>query len=623
MLYKALRVMVWLSMLLPLFATPAFAASRGGGVLAAGEGNDFATLALRDPWDMDAFTDISTGFDGNNFHITNFSTSNGVFSGKSTTGAASFYVLHPGYLPGMRTGKIGYLYPIDPAQYSCVSIASYVPADSSPRYQWVSWVEDMALNQGGYTYGMRLDTGRWKLYQYDLSTWPHVQGKAWTAQNWQGLRVVVTDQKNANFQVDWVRLTDCTPVYVTLSGLSAGQTYDVWIAHGSPARQILVAEGISPDGSGNYQLDVQGIEPDTYTYYVKQGSSVVQQNTLTIHPRPLPDFTHPSPFSGDEYSTLAGNAWDMSASDDIVAVYCAQWSISGGVLGVDTKPSSQQPSECVGAGAHEADPRVYLNTPVPEDISAYRYLSFRHYIGGSWQLPAEGMVVRWIWRTEHPTKPGEFCEYVSSEVVLDVNWQTYWADLYDAFNGTPVETGGSVNGVSTCPKNVPWQNQHNAVLYFRIDPNENITSGTFHQEFDWIALRKMDSVTRGSPFDIQMSLNVDPTSLVSMKIYYTTNPSSPTQHLAQGQFLVGAPQNPLHALFAFDAASPQGLFTLFLPLVMHNYKPPPYLPPVQNEVRYRWDTTGVAAGAYYICTVSNDGYNQSTYCSETPVVVNP
>ncbi len=592
-----------------------------GAFLVSGEGHDFATQELRDPWDMDSFYDVSLGFDGTLFNIASFSVSGGVFSGQSGNGPASFYVLHPGYLPGMRGGKIGYLHPLNPVQYSCLSIASYVPVDTSPRYQWVSWVEDLNLTQGGYTYGMQLDTGRWRLYQYDLQTWPYQQGKSWTTQDWLGLRVVVTNQQNANFQVDWVRLTDCTPVYVTLSGLTLGQTYDIWLGHGSPERQILVAEGISPDGSGAYSLDVQGVEPDTYTYYVKQNSTVIQQGTLTVQAEPRPTFTRPSPFTGDDYSTSAGNAWDMQASDDIVAVYCAQWNVTGGVFSIDTKPASQLPSECVGAGAYEADPRVYLNTPSAEDISAYRYLSFRHKIDGTWQQPAEGMVVRWIWRVEHPTIPGEFCEYVSREVPLDVGWQTYWVDLYDAWNGLPVETGGSVNGVSTCPKNVPWAAQHNAVLYFRIDPNENITNGIFHQEFDWIALTKMDSVRQGSPFDVQMSLNKSPSSLTSVQMYYTTALSDPMQNAALGSFLQGVPDVTPQSMAGGQKV--QGAFTLYLPLAMRNYQPPPYLPPVTNEIRFRWDTSGVPAGTYYICAVLDDNYNQSTFCSETPVVVTP
>ena len=111
-------------------------AREAGSVLEVAEGNDFTSLELGNPWNMDSFTDISQCFNGDLFHITNFSVSNGVFSGQSTNAEASFYVLHPGYLPGMRSGTIGYLHPIDPNKYSCAYVASYVPPDSSPRYYW-------------------------------------------------------------------------------------------------------------------------------------------------------------------------------------------------------------------------------------------------------------------------------------------------------------------------------------------------------------------------------------------------------------------------------------------------------------------------------------------------------
>ncbi len=580
------------------------------GIIEAPEGNDFATIELGNPWDMDSITDISRGFNGDLFHIRNFFVSNGVFSGQSTDSYASFYVLHPGYLPGMRSGTIGFLHPINPNKYSCVYVASYVPQASAIHYHWFSWVKDMHLTEGGgYTYGMRLNTNRWMLYSYNLATWPHEADEEWTLRQWQGLRLIVTDQTWTNFQVDWVRLTDCNPVLVTIAGLTFGNQYDLWIGHGNPERQILAASGISPDNNGRLHFDVQGIEPDIYTYYVKQGNNIVKQGKLIIHAKPVPEFVSPSPITGEEYSEWAGNSWDLSAPNDIAAVYCAEWNFDAGVLNVYTRPGSQQPKKCKGLGdAKEADPKIYLNSPRSVDISTYRYLAFRQYIGGPWQLPAKGMVVRWIWRTVNPNDPSKYCEYVSPEVVLDVGWRTYWTELYDTFNGLPVETGGT-----SCPQNIHWKDQHNALLYFRIDPNENITNETFHQKFDWIGLYKMDSVEKGHYYYVRISLNKRPETLVNMHLYYTDNLSNPKKYSAQGEFTAGLSQ---YSSVSSDLENPpQAIYRLFVPMVFSDFITVP------NLITFRWNTASVAPGIYYICTESHDGFNQSLYCSKAPVVV--
>jgi len=67
---------------------------------AVSEGKDFATLVLRDPWDMSEDTDISQyiNSDGQYNQLQNIQVTNGIFSSKSTTDRfnAKFYLLFPG-----------------------------------------------------------------------------------------------------------------------------------------------------------------------------------------------------------------------------------------------------------------------------------------------------------------------------------------------------------------------------------------------------------------------------------------------------------------------------------------------------------------------------------------------
>ena len=592
------------------------------------EGRDFATRELHLPWDMDVFSDVSKGInhaeseDYTNY-ITNITVEDGVFSGVASGIYSEFYVLHPGTENGLYLPGTGVLTPIDSSRYSCIYVAMKVDISESEKYYWnVGWVEDNTLDWGGgrsgKTYGNAIANNQWVLYQMDLNTHPYISGDAWSSlPYWQGFRITpILQRAGTSFHVDWVRLTDCAPVDVSLSGLSAGQTYDIFLGHGSTEeRQILVASGVAADDSGNLSLDVQGVEADTYTYYVKQNNTTVQQGTLTIEPAPIPTFTSPSPFSGADYSTTWGNPWDMSSSDDIVAVYCASWNVKDGSFDVDTLPASQLPPECVGSGAHEADPRVYLNTPAAVDISSYRYLSFKHSINGDWPRPEDGMIVRWMWRVPHPTQPGKFCVYVSRSVALDVGLHTYWVDLYNPRNTIPEETSGNASG---CPVNVAWKNQHSPIQYFRMDPNENITSFTFHQQFDWIKLTKVPEVYQGVPFPIQVSLSKDPALLRSATFYYTTDLNDPTQHPVQIASTAAEPADSPPAPAGGDAA-----FQVYLPLVTNRYATPVVPPAVENEILIYWDTSSVPSGEYYICLASDDGYNQTTICSDAPVKVIP
>jgi len=577
------------------------------------EGNDFATLELRDPWDMDSFSDISQGFNtfGTSHNFYNFKIENGVFSGITGSISSSYYVLYPGDFYGVHIEKTGYLQPIDSSKYKCFYIAQYV--DPSPTsYQVVSWVKDMSLSSGGFAGGMEVDSGNWRLNSYNLSNQLQA-GINWSTSDWMGLYLTPTNQANKYFAVDWVRLTDCTEVNHTLTNLPSDSD-SLWFDTGS--HEILVAGLLSQKIiNGQFTLDVQGFQPGTYAINVKNASGkTVQQSSLTIQPAPIPTFVNPSPIIGDDYATLAGNPWDMQDNQDVIDADCTSYAIINGILDLYTLPASSQPRYCIGSGADEADPKIYLNTPTADDITQYRYLSFRHNIDGPWAQPAKGMIVRWIW--EMSGLASKDCKYVSQEIALDVGWKTYWVDLYDIWNGSPVEVGGL--NASSCPWPVQWKTQPGSLSQFRLDPDENITSSIMHQEFDWIRLTKVPSVMKGLPFPIQVSMNKSPDAIRSITFYYTADVSQLTQNLANGSFVNSKLNQTDLVMTQVETANP-----IFLPMALNKYTPPVELPPVENEIQFLWDTASVPPGEYFICAVTSDGYNQTTFCSQSPVQVLP
>jgi hypothetical protein len=615
---NAFRVIYFLLIAGFLLTNPSTAASQGIDqpevTYTVGEGNDFATRVLGDPWDMQQFTDVSQWLNHTTnpaWDLANIQVYSGVFSALTLGNYSEFFPLFPGYEPGMNEGKIGALHPISSSQYSCLYLAMYSSWPTSDyNYFTIFWAPDRQMWQWvdpAYTWGIEgannLIKNQWRLYQVDLAHPDYLNGEPWTyLSQWQALRITPSLQPDTQFYIDWVRLTDCQPVWVELTGLPAG-AYNLWVGWGSPERQILAVSGFSPDGSGHYAWDVQGLEPGTYTYYVKDLSGgLVQQGQLTIKPTPIVRFTTPSQYSGQDYATSNGNAWDIDPTDTPV-IDCASWAFINGVLLLDTLPPEYLPDGCRGLSPHyESDPRIFLNTPDHGNLSAYRYLSFSARMDGSLSLPEQGMIVRLFWRLDRPGYLGEDCWYTSRAIPLEIGWHGYYADLYDPRNGYPEEVSPS-----NCPM-VSWLDQASVgpLVDMRWDPNENITHSTFHQEFDWIRLTQVEQVHQGQPLDVRYLVNIPLSELSFLDIYYTTDINQPTQHPA---LRYTAPQ----------LDGPYFTYIPLQPLIGATYDRFRHTLPADGV--YMWDTSSVSPGIYYLCAIAGDGYTYSPYCSPAPVQV--
>jgi len=573
------------------------------------EGNDFATEVMRDPWDMSEFSDISQWLNrtGPENYLLDIQVENGLFSARSASGGSYFFILYGGYPPGVRIGNIGLLHPISSNEYSCFYLAMRAETPSSPAYYQLSWGSDESLPPTAYgqAFNTELENGIWKLYFIPLSTWPWQDQAHWDDEPmWRSLRMTPSLTDNTTFTVDWIRLTDCQSVQYNLTGLPTSGYFSLWVGTGSPERQILVEENAQSSDTGTYDWDVQGLAPGEYTYYVlppgmRPGEQTpIQQDSFVINAAPIVKFVRPSAQSGEDHPTSAGNPWDMSDVNDIYGVECvSNWYFEEGSLLFDTPPPPMLPPGCVGVGANEADPRIFLKSN-ETDIQYRRFLSFRLFQSGDWSLPEKGMIGRWIWTLDTPT--GDSCIFTSRDIALDVGWATYEIDFHDDWNGIPNEVL-TIRG--TCPL-LHWKQQQGNIVGFRFDPNENITGSTFHQELDWVRLTRIDRSVIGKPFPIRISLNKQAVG-VDFNFYYTTDPvGNPTQSIA----------------LPFDSSSPPltGPYFLYLPLVHRDSHPDP------NGFTFLWDTSSVLPGVYYICAAIDDGYNTATYCSETPLeIINP
>lgn len=573
-------LLVLVCLLLVTAALPARPAAGQAGMIR--EGNDYATQVLRDPWDMNEFTDISQYLNnsGQSIYIQNIQVANGIFSASSATTDPQFTALFPGYNTAMLIGKTGHNFPIQSSVFKCFHIALNSNSTQGDNLE-VYWFKDERLNGGAWgTTALFLNKAifnDWQLHTINLTNVG--SPTKWNGSStWQGLRIDPS-VKQSNFSIDWIRLTDCNPVNFTIPGLPAGKTLDFYL--NKNGHDTLIKQGVS---TGSPVVDLQGVEAGTYTYKAKEGSNVLASGSLTINQAPIATFTRPSMSSGADYAETSGTSWNMSNSGAVTSFDCITHSFSGGVLNLATAQLA-----CSG------DPKMYLNSPQPASTGTYRYLSMKMDADGPWQNVPGGMIARLVWKLQSAE-----CNLVSQDIPFEVGWNTYHIDLYDAFNGSIEQKSGN------CPGSVTtWQNT-GTISSFRFDPNENELGRTLNQKIEWIRLTAMDRVSRGSIFPVSILLNKPLSAIPTMNFYYTTTRSAPTQHPASGNIVSESPPVP----------SARGPFAIFLPAVSS-----PGFSSVPKDTTFNWNTGGVAPGQYYLCVSMNDGLNTGTYCSDAPVAV--
>ena len=637
-----------LSLAILLWGTPlqpAQALTESLSTIRVPEGKDFATLTFNDPWDIDQISDISqylNGF-GRNLSMTNIQVQDGVFTATSTTSTtdldAYIFPLFPGLDGFMQIGDWGNQYPIDSSQYQCLYIAMKVNSTATNDTYTVVWYPDKSLtppsptSTSGSTYSLPLypewgASRYWKLFAVNLANPPIGNiGKPWTAYSlWQGLQVILTASDNISIAIDWIRLTPChiEPQFnTTITWTPSASVTALWVRPQGTTRDIRLVNGVN-GLSGSYGLDTQGLAPGVYSVGMGDDTTCCSQwspNPLEINASPILNFNRPSPTSGEDYASSAGDAWDMSQGSDADSVECTSgFLFTNGLLAFDTQYPDNVDSWCLGPGVGEVDSRIFMNLPgtLPSGKS-YRYLSYRMFQNGTIPLPVDGMVVRWIW-TDLAN-----CTRVSHTAAVDVGWHDYNIDLYHPYNGTPVQAANC----SVYPLQ-PWS-AVDGIMKLRFDPNENWTGNlvpplVFHQEIDWIWLSKVDGVAQGTPYPIEITLNKDASAIQVIDYYYTTNLSQPTQnYIGSAAGSAAGRAVPLSvavepAQSQNDSAVPNQLATTqYLPLLMRNYSK--YTPLQPNQIRYLWDTSAVPPGEYYICASAYDGLNLASYCSKAPLQI--
>lgn len=552
-----------------------------------GNGDDFATTVLGDPWDMSEYTDIPAlhGVPGGTI-------SNGVLN---YTIPSNPYVhiplLHPGALRAIDAGiKVGSNYPINTDHYRWLSLRM----NQSGGFFTIRWFYDKDLSVcSNSTINIPFSSG-WHTYVIDLETVPKSMG------NWQGqiagLFVMASAPVGTTGSIDWARLTANNPadndLEIFWSELDqTPSTVEFYLDPddaGCDGTRIYTELTSQTSGSFTWQqagddiASPANVAPGDYYVCAKVNGleAGYSSGQLTVNHAPVIHFTQPSFTSGEDYATDAGNPWDMNDLADVDHVVNGSYTISDGTLAV-TVPASQ------------SDVQVHMNVPTAIDKDRYHYLTYKLKFDYpyTWSDVGQGARVFWGRAPQTEAQSGWIYDYPG--------WQTYKMDL----RLLPLDFG------------LTWDTADWTI--FRIDP---ISNGTGQQVTVYLNDITLTGDEKANAFtDIEWQLNDPDTSVTTMTLYYDNDQIDlDGTQIAMLTLANGARTGTM--VSATAGVPPLGATselteTVYLPLVARNYVVP------CEGACYTWYTGDVPAGAYYLYACMDDGYNELCRYSETPLQI--
>lgn len=546
-----------------------------------GEGDDFATTVLGDPWDMNQPTDVM------GLHYLSDATFNGGVLSYRVQPAPSDRVglLFPGMPGALNIGKIGVNYPINADHYRWISFRMSQPGG----HVAVAWYYNQELSQGSITYVPA--TPGWHTYVIDLDSIPDWQGQI------VGLHIVsVNVSPGTQVMIDWARLTAENPADNDLT--------IAWTSFGLPGRTVefyLDSDETGCDGafihrelnapvSGSFtwQQLTHGVAspvnvaPGNYYVCAKVDGSFAGRSSgqLTVDHAPIIHFTQPSFTSGNDYATDFGNPWDMADPADVNQVVNGSYTVDNGILAI-TVPASK------------SDVQMYLNTPTTIDSSCYYYLTYRLWFDYNYTWVDVGQGTRIFWGQAPRIE-------AQSDWIYDYpGWQTYSIDL----RSLPLAFGPAWNTSD-------W-------TVFRMDPIANNTGQNVTFYIDDVKLTGDEEAD--SFADIMWQVTDPDTSVTTMRLYYDTSQSDlDGTHIATLTLTDGQQTNlamPTASTLPSLKVTGELSHTIFLPTVNRNWREP------CTGACYTWSTYDIPPGTYYLYACLNDGYNELCRYSERPLHV--
>ena len=210
------------AVLVCLLACPALASAQtitGIGATAVKAGDDFATKAFQDPWDMNERTDIGWFLHGTDQPASGLAAptfSNGEFSATTTNQGPNIFLLETGNPNAARLGKIGTNHPIDASTYK-FAVFRMFNTISNNNAQFI-WNRDTIYDATTTNAANVATTAGYRIYLVDLNLLTLTSPPGATTIPWSGLMRAL--RMNLTFApageaiaLDWIRLvnTPSTP----------------------------------------------------------------------------------------------------------------------------------------------------------------------------------------------------------------------------------------------------------------------------------------------------------------------------------------------------------------------------------------------------------------------------
>jgi hypothetical protein len=307
-----------------------------------GEGRDFATTVLGDPWDMSSIKDIyneKTQNINSAAGVNRMAIEDGMLAGMSTNNDPHLFLVWGGFDHHQNASRrYGTNTPVDADYFRYLVVRMYLSEAAASDGGRVVWSRDRNLQQLGISRPFRLQPG-WFTYVIDLRTiGVEAGGVPWSGAM-QALRLNPTSRANVHIKIDWVRL-------VAEHDLP---TYDVTWSEREGAVSLYATKTQSYDRStviatswdarhGAYRWPVGLMEPGNYYIY------------RTV---------------ARDYATLAlGQPWDLTSSSQYTLNEFHVHSNSGGRLRVS--PTGNDPYITL---------RLDQNTPI--NAGLFKRFSFR------------------------------------------------------------------------------------------------------------------------------------------------------------------------------------------------------------------------------------------------------
>jgi hypothetical protein len=576
------------------------------GPVAFGETPEYATLVWNDPWDMSDSLDVRQ-LDSPRCvwpnHFNDYSPcQDGFWCGqvRSDVNNPDLFLLHPGYSGAMHVGRTGQLRPINADYYTQLTFRMYIdsvdPDDPGLQVYWTNGtVADIGadLSRYGGSHLYKTYPG-WHIYTIDLSqeTDPLNGNLPWSGQL-TGLRLDpgLINMNNRIVRLDWVRLTPQQAHRIEWTTDQDGSV-EIRFQSGSVDDDLLVYSGGQyplsiPASQGYYDVPASLPPGDWYIQLRVNGQTSQAAGPWQIQQTPTLRFIKPSYTSGEDFAqAMLNDPWDMNNPEDVYSYgNTTAPAFSGGILSstsIDTNPLNTCSGYWENPYLNLLDDNYWdppFTTDPAVDTTRYRYLTFRLKLDGTPDV-SYGWTARVVWSDFSFENCG-----VTNDIPLHAGWNEVSLDLWDS---------GILDDEDPCQS--PWQASPER-RQVRLDPLEVPEATDFY--VDSIMLTANDIASQGSVFGIQYELNKSEN--VTITFYYDTDRNPDNGRTLAEEYVLANP------------TPPAGPHFVYLPIVLNQY--------MSGVEVFQWDLTNVPIGTYYISADVNDGYNTTTWYSETPVII--